>query len=46
MKREERLCWLEKIPEGSMVIWLFLRSNVKGVKKEGMKMEWNGNGGK
>ena len=46
MKREVRLCWSEKIPEGSVVRWLPQRENVKGVKKEGMTMEWKGNGGK
>ena len=40
MKRVERLCRSEKIPEGSVVRWLLLRENVKGVKKEGMIMEW------
>ena len=42
MKREERLCWSEKIPEGSVVRRLLLRVNVKGVKEEGC--EWNGKG--
>ena len=42
MKRVERLCWSEKIPEGSVVRRLLLRVNVKGVKKEGMIMEWKG----
>ena len=45
MKRKERLCRSEKIPEGSVVRWLLSRANVKGVKKEGMIMEWKGNGG-
>ena len=45
MKREERLCRSEKIPEGSVVSLLWLRENVKGVKKERMIMEWKGNGG-
>ena len=45
MKREERLCRLEKMPEGSVVNWLLLRLNVKGVKKEEMIMEWKGNEG-
>ena len=44
MKRVERLCWSEKIPEGSVVRRLLLRVNVKGVKKEGddngMESEW------
>ena len=46
MKREERLCRSEKIPEGSVIILLPPRSNVKGVKKEGMVMEWKRNGAK
>ena len=46
MKREVRLCLSEKIPEGSVARWLLLRENVKEVKKEGMIMEWKGNGGK
>ena len=46
MKREKRLCWSEKIPEGSVVRRLLLRENVKGLKKEEMIMEWKGNGGK
>ena len=46
MKREERLCWSEKIPEGSVVRLLLLRVNVKRVKKEEMIMERKGNGGK
>ena len=45
MKREGRLCWSEKMPEGSVVRRLLLRVNVKGVKKEGMIMEWKGNEG-
>ena len=40
MKREERPCRSEKIPEGSVVRLLRSRENVKGVKKEGMIMEW------
>ena len=44
MKREERLCWSEKIPEGSVVRRLLPRVNVKGVKKDGddngMEREW------
>ena len=44
--REERLCRSEKIPEGSVVRRLLLREKVKGVKKEGMIMEWKRNGGK
>ena len=42
-KREESLCRSEKIPEGSVVRWLLLRRNVKGVKKgddNGMEWEW------
>ena len=46
MKRVERLCRSEKIPEGSVVRWLSKRENMKEVKKEGMIMEWKGNGGK
>ena len=46
IKRVERPCRSEKIPEGSVVRWLLLRENVKGVMKEGMIMEWKGNGGK
>ena len=46
MKRVERLCWSEKIPEGSVVRRLLPSQNVKGEKKEGMIMEWEGNGGK
>ena len=46
MKRLERLCWSGQIPEGSVVRLLLLRENAKGVKKEGMIIEWNGNGGK
>ena len=46
MKREERLCRLEKMSEGSVVRRLLLRVNVKEVKKEGMIIEWKGNGGK
>ena len=46
VKRVERLCMSEKIPEGSVVRWLLWRVNVKGVKKEGIIMEWKGNGGK
>ena len=46
MKRIERLCWSEKIPEGSVVRWVLSRVNVKGVKKERMIMEWKGNEGK
>ena len=42
MKREEILCRSEKIPDGSVVRLLSLRENVKGVKKEGMIMEWKG----
>ena len=38
------MCWSEKIPEGSVVRLLLLRVNVKGMKKEGMIMEWKGNG--
>ena len=45
MKRVERLYRTEKIPEGSVVRQLLLRANVKGVKKEGMIMEWKGNEG-
>ena len=46
MKREERLCRSEKTPEGSVLRWLLLRVDVKGMKKEGMIMEWKGNEGK
>ena len=42
MKRAERLRWSEKIPEGSVVRRLPPRVNVKGLKKEGMIMEWKG----
>ena len=45
MKSETRLCRSEKIAEGSVVRRLLLRVNVKGVKKEGMLMEWKGNEG-
>ena len=44
MKRVERLCLSEKIPEGSAVRQLLSRANVKG-GEEGMIMEWKGNGG-
>ena len=44
MKREERLCWSEKIPEGSVVRRLLLRVNVKRVEErgddDGMEREW------
>ncbi len=44
MKKEVRLRWSEKMPEGSVVRQLLLRLNVKGVKKErddnGMEREW------
>ena len=44
MKRIKRLCWSEKMPEGSVVRLLLLREIVKGVKKEGMMIEWKGEG--
>ena len=44
MKREVRLCWSEKIPEGSVVRWSSLRENVKGGEERGddngMEREW------
>ena len=46
VKRVERLCMSEKIPEGSVVSWFSLRENVKGVRKEGMIMEWKENEGR
>ena len=46
MKREERLYWSEKIPEGSVVRGLSLRKNAKMMKKEKTIMEWKGSGGK
>ena len=42
MKKVERLCKLEKIPEGIVARLLLLRENVKGVKKEWMIMERKG----
>ena len=43
INRSETLCRSEKIPEGSVVRLLLWRANVKGVKKEGMIMEWKRN---
>ena len=44
MKREVRLCWSEKIPEGSVVRRLMLRVIVKGGEERGddngMESEW------
>ena len=45
MKREERLCKSEKMPEGRLVRWFSKSWNGKGMKKEGMIMEWKGNEG-
>ena len=42
MKRIERLCSSEKIPEGSVVKRFVPSENVKGMKKEGTTTEWSG----
>ena len=43
MKRTERLCWSEKIPEGSVVRWLLLSECERGEGRgdnNRMEREW------
>ena len=43
MKRVERLCWSEKIPEGSVIRRLLLRECERGEERgddNGMEREW------